>query len=106
MIRQSIPSPVYDSVIDASHTGDTNWTTALSVAGRGKAEIHTDATNHTKRELRLTIDGTLLSFGVPGYAYANRDDIFIIEWNTSILIEYRTNIHDELAYIDIAYYNR
>jgi len=96
---------VYDSVVSVSHTGDLIWQTALNITGKGKAEIHLNASGNDDHEIRITIDGTQLIAGQVGVASGLSDYMFDIEWNKSLLLEYRTNDAGETTYLDVNYYN-
>jgi len=103
---KSYPPNVYDSVVSVSHTGDVIWQTALNISGKGKAELHFCHNFTGKGEYKVTIDGTVLINGVIGIIVSDQDYRFTVEWNKSLLIEYRVNDAGQTCYVDIAYYNR
>ena len=96
----------FDSVVDVEHTGDTNWQVALTVTGKGKAEIHFSMSVSRVGEYKITIDGTLLLNGAIGFDNVWEDYVYTVKWNVSLLVEYRTNNAANTSYCDIAYYNR
>ncbi|MAH50296.1 hypothetical protein CMI37_31030 [Candidatus Pacearchaeota archaeon] len=98
-------SDVYDAVVSVSHTGDTNWTTALSVAGRGKAEIHLSCSANNTQEIRITVDGSQLYAGKIGLGGVIAAYRFVMDYNKSLLVEYRDNAGSNTVYCDIIYYN-
>lgn len=97
---------VYDSIVETNHTGDTNWTTALNVTGRGKAQIILDVTADRIGEIRITLDGAVLVNGIPCSGTSNMAFRTKIEWQISCLIEYRTNNAAETTDIEILYFNK
>ena len=105
MIKKA-PLPVYDTAVNAEHTGDVIWQTALNVIGKGEAEIHFGGNVNGTFEIRITLDGNVLANGLISWDWANVDYVFEVKWNVSLLVEYRVNNGARTAYIDIAYYNR
>lgn len=98
---------VYESVVNVSHTGDVNWTTALTVTGKGIAEIQLSGSTQYTTEIRITLDGTVLVNGVPSGGHTLRGMyVYEVEYNVSLLIEYRVSNAAHTAYCLIHYKNR
>ena len=98
---------VYDSALDLSHTGDTNWQTALNVTGRGEGHFRLTANGYSSAEIRVTLDGTVLFNGLIGWGTLEGAGgwAFLLEWEKTMLVEYRTNNAGTTAYLDAIYYN-
>ena len=96
---------VYDSVVDAEHTGDVIWQTGLNVTGKGEAEIHFTGSVTATHEIKITLDGNVLYNGTFVGEIAITEHRIKIKWNISVLVEYRVNNAPDTVYIDIYYHN-
>lgn len=97
---------VYNAVVDVMYTGDTDWHTAFSVTGCGRAEIHVSFNPGVQNgQLKITLDGAVLINGFVGYSNACNDHCFEIEYNVSLLVEAKTTDAANETYVEINYFN-
>lgn len=98
--------PVFDTIYTDSHTGDTNWQTCIDSTGKGKLRIGYWCDQVNGLNLKFTVDGNVLTNGVPQGRYdPDAMTFYVIEWNISIKVEYKCVAGGNNAGVEILYYN-